>query len=83
MRKKAKIRLTEKVYDERFDYATSARESTCEWASKEISTKEWVNTLYDPPAKKLVKRLLKAYGVKGTRTKVRAMLTRFNGGYLD
>ena len=63
-----------------FDYATSARESTMEFADGEITAKEWIDTICEKPSKIKAKRLIREIGVKQARTRLRRIITNYYGG---
>lgn len=79
------MKFTEDKFDELFNYATSARESTLEFCANEISGKEWLNILYNKDTKKIVKQMFSKFGVAGTRTKMRRLVGKFSwmGDYKD
>jgi hypothetical protein len=77
--------LTKENVDTYFEYATSARETTAEWAEDRITTKKWLQGLYWKPARNFVKNCFKRYGgIRKTKTQIRAALSRVYGkDYLE
>jgi len=73
------IRLSEKLFEEYFEVATSHREDTMEFARKEISGKEWLSRLYHKPSRKFAKQLIQESGVKGVRRRLCRLLTIRHG----
>lgn len=66
------IRLTEDVWYDYFEVSTLHKEVTCEFADGDMSSTEWIKSLYDRRTKAFAKKLLRECGtVKKTRTRLR------------
>ena len=73
------IRLTDDVMYDMFDYATSAREETMDFAEGHTTGKHWLEMLYHNPANKFARKLIRIYGVKGTRSKLKRKYNQMYG----
>lgn len=54
-----------------FEISTLHREVTCEFADGELNSQEWIKLLYEKKTRNFAKKLLKSFGVKKTRTRLK------------
>ena len=74
-----KTKLTNDIMYDMFDYATSAREETMDFAEGNTTGKYWLEMLYDKEANKFARKMIRENGVKGTRTRLRRKYSQMYG----
>lgn len=74
-----KTKLTDKIMDKMFDYATSAREETMDFAIGNISATYWIKMLYDKKANNFALKMIRESGVKGARIRLRRKYNQIYG----